>query len=78
MSKYKGTVSGRYPICFRAFRDSSTISNPAIEAVPLVGGINPVRIFIVVDLPAPLGPKNPKISPFSTENVRPVTAGKSP
>ena len=65
-------------MCLRAFRDSSTISNPAIEAVPLVGGINPVSIFIVVDFPAPLGPRKPRISPFSTENEIPVTAGKSP
>jgi hypothetical protein len=29
---------------------------PRIIACPLVGFSNPARIFIVVDLPAPLGP----------------------
>ncbi len=31
-------------------------------------------IFIVVDFPAPLGPKNPTISPFSTEKDIVLTA----
>ena len=54
------------------------MSYPAILAVPEEGGINPVNIFIVVDLPAPLGPRKPRISPCATEKFRPVTAGKSP
>ena len=33
---------------------------------------------MVVDFPAPLGPKNPKISPFSTEKETSFTAIKSP
>ena len=33
---------------------------------------------MVVLLPAPLGPKNPKISPFSTEKEMSLTATKSP
>jgi hypothetical protein len=33
---------------------------------------------MVVLLPAPLGPKNPKISPFSTEKEMSFTATKSP
>ena len=36
---------------------------PQIFAVPLSGSRKPVSIFIVVDLPAPLGPRNPKTSP---------------
>ena len=31
--------------------------------VPLVGGMKPVRMRIVVVLPAPFGPRNPRISP---------------
>ena len=33
---------------------------------PLSHEIYPVIMFIVVDLPAPLGPKKPRISPFLT------------
>jgi hypothetical protein len=36
--------------------------------VPSLGGINPVIIFMVVDFPAPLGPKNPTILPGSAVN----------
>ena len=32
-------------------------------ALPEVGGMKPVRIFMVVDLPAPLGPRKPTILP---------------
>ena len=41
-----------------------------IDALPEVAGRNPVRIRIVVLLPAPLGPRNPTISPFSTSKLR--------
>src|SRR5687768_15471705 len=53
-------------------------SKPAIFALPDVGGRNPVRIFIVVLLPAPLGPRKPTISPFSTSNEMSFTAVKEP
>ena len=33
---------------------------------------------MVVDLPAPLAPRKPKISPGSTSNVMPPTAVKAP
>jgi len=33
-----------------------------------------VIILNVVDFPAPFGPSNPKIEPFSTPNVVPFTA----
>jgi hypothetical protein len=35
-------------------------------ALPDVGDKRVQRIFIVVDLPAPFGPRNPKIVPSST------------
>jgi hypothetical protein len=33
---------------------------------------------IVVDLPAPFGPRNPKISPAVTSKSMPLTASTSP
>ncbi len=53
-------------------------SNPEIKASPDVGFSKVVRIIIVVLFPAPLGPKKPKISPFSTENETSFTAITSP
>ena len=53
-------------------------SNPEIKACPDVGFNNVVRIIIVVLFPAPLGPKNPKISPFLTEREISLTAVTSP
>src|SRR5262249_54945220 len=35
-------------------------------------------IFIVVDLPAPLGPRKPRTSPRATEKETPSTAVKGP
>ena len=78
MSVYKGTVSGKYPMCLLASSDWFKISNPATSTIPLVGGMNPVIIFIVVDFPAPFGPRKPRISPCSTEKLSEVTAGKFP
>ena len=39
------------------------MSWPQTTAVPAVGARKPVIIFIVVDLPAPLGPRKPSTSP---------------
>ena len=39
-------------------------SKPATRAVPPLAGMKQARIFIVVDLPAPLGPRKPTICPF--------------
>ena len=36
------------------------MSNPPTETSPAVGGMNPVIIRIVVDFPAPFGPRKPK------------------
>jgi hypothetical protein len=52
----------------------SNMLKPAMETSPADGGINPVSIRIVVDLPAPFGPRNPKTSPFSTVKEIPFTA----
>ncbi len=50
------------------------MSWPAIRAVPADGGRKPVRTRIVVVFPAPLGPRNPTISPSFTEKVTSATA----
>src|SRR6266436_9365181 len=53
-------------------------SKPATVARPDVGGSRPHRIRMVVGLPAPLGPRNPKISPCLTSREILFTATKSP
>ena len=39
-----------------------------LQVVPLEIGFNPVRHFNRVVLPAPFGPKIPRVLPFGTEN----------
>src|SRR5688500_3306595 len=56
----------------------STMSNPPTVIFPLVGGMKPVIIRMLVDLPAPLGPRNPRTSPRSTVNEMPFTATFGP
>src|SRR5690625_7928229 len=51
---------------------------PSKEALPSVGGNNPVSIFMVVDLPQPLEPRKPKISPLNTSRLTSSTAVKLP
>src|ERR1700757_1600332 len=51
---------------------------PQIIAVPAVGARKPVIIFIVVDLPAPLGPRKPSTSPTGTVNEMSSTALSGP
>src|SRR6202166_4131173 len=53
-------------------------SKPPTVARPEVGRSSPQRMRIVVDLPAPLGPRNPKISPRFTSSETRSTAVKSP
>src|SRR5437867_12557376 len=50
------------------------MSKPPTLTLPSVGGMNPVIIRMVVDLPAPFGPRKPKTSPRSIENEIPSTA----
>src|SRR5438552_18624906 len=49
-------------------------SRPASLAVPSVGGRRQVRTRVVVVFPAPLGPRNPTIWPFSTSKEISSTA----
>src|SRR5437764_1659090 len=51
---------------------------PATIAVPDVGAISVARVRTVVVLPAPFGPRNPKISPWPTLNDRSSKARRAP
>src|SRR5690348_9532274 len=52
----------------------SWTSSPHTETDPALGGMKPVIMRIVVDLPAPFGPRNPSTSPFPTSKETPSTA----
>src|ERR1043165_9391986 len=67
-----------YPM--RRFTPSGSLvtSMPPTVAVPDVGFSSPHSMRIVVDLPAPLLPRNPKISPRATSNVTLSTATNWP
>src|SRR5512145_447298 len=54
------------------------MSNPATMPRPAVGARMPQSMRIVVDLPAPFGPRNPKISPLATSKFTRFTATKRP
>src|SRR5579871_2087162 len=51
---------------------------PPTVMVPADGGMKPVIIRMVVDLPAPFGPRKPSTSPRSSENEMPSTARFAP
>ncbi len=51
---------------------------PATRAAPPVGRASVHSIEIVVDLPAPLGPRKPNVSPRATSKSIPRTASISP
>src|ERR1700722_1940541 len=53
-------------------------SRPRIWMEPEVGARRPVSILMVVDLPAPLGPRKPKNWPGATVRLTSSTAVKSP
>src|SRR6186997_1677506 len=57
---------------------SCATSTPSTRPVPEVGFSRPQSMRIVVDLPAPLAPRKPKISPASTVRLTPSTAVKAP
>jgi hypothetical protein len=51
---------------------------PQIFTDPLLGARLPVRIFMVVDLPAPLGPKKPNTCPLLKLKLTLLTASRPP
>ncbi len=64
--------SGRKPSRARLF--GSETGSSFSQASPAVAITRPVRILIVVVLPAPLGPMKPKISPDFTSRSTAFTA----
>src|ERR1700675_2014631 len=65
-------------MCSFTASDSFDTSNPLTDALPEVGSSNPHRMRMVVDLPAPLGPRKPKISPRWTARLTWSTAVNVP
>src|ERR1700761_5445901 len=51
---------------------------PSTSSSPVVGWIAPDRILIRVDLPAPLSPTRPTISPGAIRRSTPCSAVKAP
>ena len=62
------------PAILRTCLASVTVSKPPTLTEPLVGRDSVVSIDTVVLLPAPLGPRKPKISPGCTSKDTPSTA----
>src|SRR6266436_1433035 len=64
----------------RSRTDSESVrtSRPSTWAEPPLSGKRPVSILITVVFPLPLGPRKPKISPFSTRKLTSLTAVKLP
>src|SRR5260370_6093124 len=64
----------------RSRTDSESVrtSRPSTRASPPLRGKRPVSILMTVVLPLPLGPRKPKISPFSTRKLTSLTAVKLP
>src|SRR5262245_49093737 len=59
-------------------RGSAAQSTPATLAEPDVGRARPTRILMVVVLPAPFGPMNPRICPRPTDIVSRSSARNVP
>src|SRR5580698_1495611 len=57
---------------------SVAILKPAIRATPVVGAKYPVKSFMVVDLPAPLGPKKATTAPRGTVKLTSFVATNWP
>src|SRR6266481_5289069 len=66
------------PNCWRTSFCCRAGSKPFNSSEPLVGARSVVSILIVVVFPAPLGPRNAKISPLGTSKEISSTAVKSP
>src|SRR6266567_3337187 len=64
----------------RSRTDSESVrtSKPSTWALPPLRGKRPVSILMTVVFPLPLGPRKPKISPFSTRKLTSLTAVKLP
>src|SRR5690606_23078040 len=67
-----------YPTRRFTARGSRVGSRPPTRAEPEVGSVRPRSMRMVVVLPAPLGPSNPKTSPAAMDRLIPFTAARSP
>src|SRR5229473_1933184 len=65
-------------MCSRTDSESVRTSRPWTHAAPALSGKRPVSSLMTVVLPLPLGPRNPKISPFSTRKLTSLTAVNLP
>src|SRR5713101_10014533 len=70
--------SGTTPIWRFTSMGCSSRSSPSRRMRPALGASRPVSILIVVDLPAPFGPRKPKNCPLSTVRSIWLTATSSP
>src|SRR5271163_1358130 len=70
--------SGTTPIWRFTSTESCVKSMPRTCMRPDEGASRPVNILMVVDFPAPLGPRNPKNWPAATRRFTSCTAIKSP
>src|SRR3984957_4690383 len=70
--------SGTTPICRFTSTGCVVRSSPRISIRPALGARRPVSILMVVDFPAPLGPRKPKNCPGATRRSMPSTAINSP
>ena len=68
----------RLPVLLRNSRLFGRQLAPVKPDRPESGARRPTTMFIVVDLPAPLGPKRPKTSPAATEKLTSSTATRLP
>jgi hypothetical protein len=69
------TISwGTMPMARLALRRCVSMSKPQMLTVPLVFITSPASVLISVDLPAPLGPSRPKIWPWGTSKLTPLSA----
>ena len=77
-SSGNGLFSGMKPRWRFASSGRVATGTPQRNAAPLSACVSPARMRIVVDLPAPFGPRNPTISPGRTLNETSATARCAP
>src|ERR1039457_6237342 len=70
--------SGTRPMRFLISSSSPGSLKPRISMLPPSAGISPVSMRMVVDFPAPLGPRKPKNDPRGTSRSTPSTAALRP
>src|SRR5258708_23434400 len=75
---YRPAAWGSTPKCARAFEVSPRISMPSMQALPLSGVRTPYSMRRQVDLPAPLAPNMPVISPSRAMKDTSLTASMAP